>query len=145
MNSNSEGIRAGVAKPLLSIIVPVYNAHEYLRRCVESILHQTYYNLELILVDDGSTDGSGEICDSYQKDKRVRVFHSPNKGQASARNLGLSKSQGQYITFVDDDDWIDKDMYEKLIAFAIKFGTKITGCATLTELSGGVRAIHTLI
>lgn len=120
--------------------MPVYNAEQYLRRCIDSIVNQTYKNLELILVDDGSTDRSREICDSFQENERVKVFHTCNRGQASARNLGLEQASGDYITFVDDDDWIDANMYEKLISCAIQFGTKITGCAT----ARGVHVIHSL-
>lgn len=96
--------------PKISIIVPVYKAENYLRRCVDSILNQTFTDFELILVDDGSPDRSGEICDEYeQKDSRIRVFHKDNGGVSSARNLGLDNVQGEYVTFVDADDWIDAD------------------------------------
>lgn len=96
--------------PKISIIVPVYKAEPYLHRCIDSILAQTFTDWELLLVDDGSTDRSGEICDEYaKKDKRIRVFHKENGGVSSARNLGLEKIQGEYVTFVDADDWIDAD------------------------------------
>ena len=92
---------------LLSVIVPVYNVEAYLVKCVESILNQTYPNLEVILVDDGSPDGSGAICDTFaDKDSRVKVIHKPNGGLSSARNAGLEEASGEYITFVDSDDWI---------------------------------------
>lgn len=95
-------------QPLVSIIVPVYNAEKHLRRCVESILQQTYANIELLLVDDGSTDSSGQICEEYAlADSRVRAFHKPNGGVSSARNYGLLRNRGGYLTFVDSDDWID--------------------------------------
>ena len=98
--------------PLISVIVPVYNVENYLRRCVDSIIGQTYKNLEILLVDDGSNDLSGEICDAYtQTDLRVRVFHKKNGGQASARNAGLENASGEYIAFVDSDDWIEKNTY----------------------------------
>lgn len=101
--------------PLISIIVPVYNVKDYLKKCLDSICGQTYKNLEIIVVDDGSTDGSGEICDSYaQSDTRIKVFHQPNAGQSVARNKGLSVAQGEYLGFVDSDDWIEQDMYESL-------------------------------
>lgn len=94
-------------QPLVSVIVPVYNAAGYLERCIESILRQTWQNFELILVDDGSTDESGQICDRYAlKDNRVRVFHKENGGVSSARNYGLLMIRGGYLTFVDSDDWI---------------------------------------
>lgn len=100
---------------LISIIVPVYNVERYLEKCIDSIIDQTYKNLEIILVDDGSTDKSGEICDLYaKKDNRVRVFHKRNGGLASARNKGLEVAGGKYIGFVDSDDYIASDMYESL-------------------------------
>lgn len=100
---------------MISVIVPVYKVEPYLRRCVDSILAQTYTNLEIILVDDGSPDDCGAICDEYaKKDSRIKVIHKENGGQGSARNCGLDVATGQYITFVDSDDWIDPDMYECL-------------------------------
>lgn len=100
---------------LISIIVPVYNVEQYLERCIDSIIGQTYKNLEIILVDDGSTDKSGGICDGYvEKDSRVKVYHKPNGGLSSARNKGLEMAVGKYIGFVDSDDYIASDMYESL-------------------------------
>ena len=97
---------------IISIIVPVYNAEKTIRQCVDSILNQEYKYLELILVDDGSKDGSPAICDEYAgKDKRVKVFHKENGGVSSARNLGLNHAQGGWITFVDSDDYIDPDYF----------------------------------
>ena len=102
-----------VAMPLISVIVPVYNVARYLPRCLESLINQTYKNIEIILVDDGSTDGSGDICDEYAaSDDRVRVFHIPNGGVSNARNLALDNSFGEYITFVDSDDWINDTWLE---------------------------------
>ena len=96
--------------PLISIIVPVYNVDAYLKQCVDSILNQKYENFELLLIDDGSTDKSGEICDVYeQRDKRVRVFHKKNGGVSSARNVGLDNAQGDWIAFVDSDDIVTPD------------------------------------
>lgn len=101
--------------PLLSIIIPVYNILEYLPRCVHSITSQTYTNLEIILVDDGSTDGTGRLCDELAgEDGRIRVFHKENGGSSSARNLAIEKATGEYFGFVDSDDYISPDMYEKL-------------------------------
>lgn len=100
---------------LISIIVPVYNTEKYLRRCINSILAQTYVDYELLLVNDGSTDGSGNICDEYAKnDSRVRVFHKTNGGVSSARNVGLEEAQGEWVTFVDSDDWIDEHFLMKM-------------------------------
>lgn len=108
----------------ISVIVPVYNTEKYLSRCVESILLQTYKNLEIILVDDGSTDKSGEICENYRaKDERIVVIHKKNGGQADARNAGLEVVTGDYIAFVDSDDWLEKDIYEYCINLF-----KVTNC-----------------
>lgn len=102
---------------LISVIVPIYNIVEYLPRCVNSIRRQTYRNLEIILVDDGSTDNSGALAEKMAlEDKRIRVFHKENGGSSSARNLGLSKAGGDYIGFVDSDDYIEPEMYERLLA-----------------------------
>lgn len=92
----------------ISIITPVYNTQKYLKRCIESVLSQTYSNIELLLIDDGSTDESGKICDEYaNKDSRVKVFHITNGGPSRARNIGLENATGNYILFVDSDDWVD--------------------------------------
>ncbi|KQC11224.1 MAG: hypothetical protein APR62_10305 [Smithella sp. SDB] len=102
--------------PLISVIIPVYNISKYLERCVNSIIKQSYKNLEIMLVDDGSTDNSGEICDIYkEKDKRIRVIHKINGGLSSARNAGLFVIKGEYVGFVDGDDFIDEYMYETLL------------------------------
>ncbi|MDR1554903.1 MAG: glycosyltransferase family 2 protein [Campylobacteraceae bacterium] len=113
-------------KPLVSVIVPVYNVEKYLRKCLDSIINQTYKNLEIILVDDGSPDNCGKICDECAlKDKRVKVIHKTNGGQSSARNMGLDIAKGEYIAFVDSDDWIDEGMYEELVCIAQKETTDI--------------------
>lgn len=96
--------------PEISVIVPVYNTKKYLQRCVDSILAQTYTDFELLLIDDGSTDGSGAVCDECAlMDSRVRVFHKPNGGVSSARNLGLDNARGEWIAFVDADDWVSPE------------------------------------
>lgn len=101
---------------LISIIVPVYNVEQYLKQCVDSILNQTYKQLEVILVDDGSTDSSRDICNQYEAaDNRIKVIHKENGGLADARNAGLSIATGEYIGFVDSDDFIHKDMYKTLV------------------------------
>lgn len=113
--------------PTISVIVPVYNVEPYLRRCVDSILAQTFSDLEILLVDDGSTDGSPAICDEYTgKDSRVKAFHKPNGGLSSARNLGLDAAAGQYIAFVDSDDYIDRTMYEQLLLALRQAGADIS-------------------
>ncbi len=100
---------------LISVIVPVYNSKEYLIRCINSICSQTYSDIEIIVVDDGSIDGSGELCDKLSReDKRIKVIHKENGGSTSARNAGISISNGKYIGFVDSDDWIEQDMFERL-------------------------------
>ncbi len=103
-------------KPLITVIVPVYNVQTYLEECVESIRNQTYSNLDIILVDDGSTDGSGAICDSYtQKDSRIRVVHKKNGGLSSARNAGLDVMNGELVSFIDGDDLIAPGLYETIV------------------------------
>ena len=113
-------------QPLISIIVPVYKVEPYLRRCVDSILNQTYRNLEVILVDDGSPDNCGSICDAYAKqDSRVKVIHKENGGLSSARNAGLDVMSGAYVGFVDSDDWIEPHMYESLLKLMEKFDAQM--------------------
>ncbi|MDR1008372.1 MAG: glycosyltransferase [Campylobacteraceae bacterium] len=110
-----------MSMPLISVIVPVYNVEQYLKKCLNSITNQTYKNLEIILVDDGSPDNCGKICDEYAaKDKRVRVIHKNNGGLSDARNAGLDIASGEYIAFVDSDDYIDLQAYEELIDIALK-------------------------
>lgn len=118
-----------IKENLLSVIIPVYNAEKGLRRCVESILSQTYQNLELLLVDDGSTDSSPELCDNFSViDGRVRVFHIANSGPAEARNIGLLNMRGQYLAFVDADDYLELDMYELLIQTIKKENVQMVVC-----------------
>lgn len=101
---------------LISIIVPVYNVEQYLEKCVKSIQNQTYKNIEIILIDDGSTDNSGTICDNIAKsDERIKVVHKKNEGLSATRNYGIKLARGEYIGFVDSDDYIDDDMYEILV------------------------------
>lgn len=117
--------------PLISIIVPVYNVKKYLPKCLDSIVNQTYKNLEIILVDDGSIDNSGDICDEYAKqDIRVKVIHKENGGLSDARNKGLDIAKGEYIGFVDSDDYIDEDMYEYLYNFAVENNLEVAMCAS---------------
>lgn len=105
-------------KELISVVVPVYNVEKYLDKCIESIENQTYTNLEIILVDDGATDNSGRICDAYaQKDERIFVLHQKNGGRAAARNAGMERATGEYLMFVDGDDWIDNDCLEEVYKF----------------------------
>lgn len=102
-------------KDLISVIVPVYNVEKYLDRCIESIVNQTYQKLEILLIDDGATDCSGEKCDDWAKrDKRIKVIHKENEGVSSARNLGIEKATGKYIAFIDSDDYVVSEYIEKL-------------------------------
>lgn len=101
---------------LLSIIIPVFNVESYIEQCVDSVLNQTYRNIEVLLIDDGSTDSSGEICDRFaEKDSRVKVIHQSNRGAAAARNVGIANAKGEYAAFVDSDDWIEAEMYERMM------------------------------
>lgn len=101
---------------MISVIVPVYNIEHYISECLESILNQTYTDLQIIIIDDGSTDGSGKICDEYaKKDKRIQVIHTDNYGPGHARKEGLQYARGEYVGFVDGDDRIQPQMYEELL------------------------------
>ena len=103
---------------LISVIVPVYNVEKYLPQCLNSIINQTYENLEIIFINDGSTDNSGNICDEYAKrNSRIKAIHKENGGASSARNIGLDICKGDNIGFVDSDDWIELDMYESLYKY----------------------------
>ncbi len=107
--------REGTHMPLISVIVPVYNIMDYLPRCVQSLGQQTYRNLEILLVDDGSTDGTGQLCDRLAaQDGRIRVLHKENGGTSSARNMGIEKALGEFLGFVDSDDYVEPDMYMQL-------------------------------
>jgi glycosyltransferase family protein len=118
--------------PKISIIVPIYNAEPYLKKCIDSILNQTFKDYELILVNDGSRDRSGKICDDYAlQDNRIRVFHKENGGQATARNLAIEVAKGDYIGFIDSDDWIEPDMYELLYQLCIEHECDIANCTTM--------------
>ena len=120
----------------ISVIVPVYNVEKYLARCVDSILAQTYENLEVILVDDGATDRSGLICDEFaSKDSRVKVIHKKNGGLSSARNAGLETAAGEYIAFVDSDDWIEPDAYAHMMQLMKKHQVKLV-CGGRYDVSG---------
>ena len=112
---------------LISIIVPVYYVEEYIEKCVESIINQTYKNIEIILVDDGATDNSGKICDELGKrDSRIKIIHKANGGLSDARNAGLKIAKGEYIGFVDSDDYIAKDMFETLYNLNKKYNSEIS-------------------
>lgn len=136
--------------PLISVIIPVYNVENYVAKCLDSILAQNYANLEVLCVNDGSTDNSGKILDEYAlKDDRIRVFHKENGGVSSARNLALDNVTGDYIGFVDSDDYIAPDMYSKLLSVIENNGADIAECsiAYVTEdgdFKNGVARSYTL-
>ena len=120
--------------PLISIIIPVYNVQDYLRECLDSVCGQTYRNIEIILIDDGSTDDSGNICDEYaQKDSRIIVNHKNNDGVSKARNNGMDIAKGKYISFVDSDDWIDRCYCEVLLNKAVALAADIVACSLIGE------------
>lgn len=110
-----------------SIIVPVYNVEQYLENCINSVLNQSFRNFQLILVDDGSKDSSGEICDRFaQKDSRVKVIHKPNAGVSAARNTGIDIATGQFICFIDSDDWIESEYLQKIVDEIYDFDTLVS-------------------
>lgn len=115
--------------PLISIIIPIFNVEQYLAKCIDSIINQTYENIEIILVDDGSPDNCPKICDDYsKKDKRIIVLHKLNGGLSDARNAGIDKANGEYIGFVDSDDWVEQDMYETLVNLILLVDADIAEC-----------------
>lgn len=114
-------------KPLISMVIPVYNVEPYLTRCVESVLDQTFTDFEVILVDDGSTDASGQLCDAFaEADNRVRAYHKPNGGLSDARNFGVDRAEADLITFVDSDDYISSDYLQRLWTLKESTGADIT-------------------
>ncbi|SEP67390.1 Glycosyltransferase involved in cell wall bisynthesis [Virgibacillus subterraneus] len=126
-------------QPDISIIVPIYNSSQYISKCIESIMAQTFRNFELILVNDGSTDHSGQICDQYaEKDSRIIVIHKKNGGVSSARNTGINIAKGEYISFVDGDDWIYSDMYYRLYELCKETDSDISICGNYREVNGDV-------
>ena len=131
-------------KGKISIVIPIYKVEPYLHKCIDSILAQTYTNLEIILVDDGSPDRCPEICDEYaKKDSRINVIHKENGGLSDARNAGLDICSGEYIAFVDSDDWIEPYMYEKLLDNMIRFSAEMSigGVSDDIEENGDYRSV----
>ena len=128
---------------ILSVIVPVYNVEPYLAECVDSLLGQTLSDMEIILVDDGSKDRSGEICDRYAAERpdKIRCLHTQNGGQGRARNLALPLAQGEYVGFVDSDDWVKPDMYKKLLDRAEATGADIVVCDFLEHCADGAERV----
>lgn len=138
--------------PLVSVIIPVYNTEKYLNQCINSVLAQTLSDIEVLLIDDGSTDGSGKICDDYaRKDKRIHVIHTSNHGVSHARNRGLDQAKGEYISFTDSDDWIDPDMIATLYRLMQTHHADLSTCGYIIEDENGSiiynikeKAIYTL-
>ena len=124
---------------MISVIVPAYNVEKTIKRTLDSILKQTYSELEVVVIDDGSTDHTGKIIDWYQKKypKKIRVFHVPNEGVTAARMRGVRAAKGTWIGFVDGDDEIDPDMYEKLLKNALKYHADISHCGYQMQFSDG--------
>ncbi|MDD5831769.1 MAG: glycosyltransferase, partial [Lachnospira sp.] len=118
--------------PLISVIVPIYNVEKYLARCVDSIVNQTYKNLEIILVDDGSPDRCPQMCDDYaKKDSRIKVVHKKNGGLSDARNAGIAVATGEYISFIDSDDYVSDDFFECLLDVMNKENSDIAECSVV--------------
>lgn len=123
---------------IISVIIPVYNSEKYLKRCVDSILAQTYQNLEILLIDDGSTDNSALICDEYaKKDYRIKAIHKINQGTGPTRQYGIEHCKGEYVAFVDNDDYITPDMYEKMMTAIERTGADYCACQFNYEYSDG--------
>ena len=128
--------------PLISVIIPVYNVEKYLHRCLDSVIAQTYQNLEIICVDDGSIDDSGKICDQYAvRDARIKVIHQENQGPSAARNRGLDATEGEYIAFVDSDDYILEDMYKKMLDKLLNYNVDLCVCQWQYEFSDGRQVV----
>ena len=127
---------------LVSIIVRVYNVKPYLRQCLDSIVSQTYAHLQILVIDDGSTDDCGSLCEEYAAlDSRVEVFHLPNGGQATARNYALERAKGQWVGFVDGDDWIAPDMIEKMLTAATQENADVAVCGVIYAYRDGTRKL----
>lgn len=126
---------------LVSVLIPVYNVSRYLPQCLDSVISQTYRRLEIIIIDDGSTDDSGSICDRYaERDDRIHVIHSGNRGLSAARNLGLENASGQYVSFLDSDDWIEPHTIETLMNAALLTGADIVDARKCFEYVG--KTVH---
>ena len=145
-----------MSQPLISVIVPIYKVEEYLDRCVESLVNQTYKNLEIILVDDGSPDNCPKMCDDWaKKDSRIKVVHKKNGGLSDARNAGFEVATGDIISFIDSDDWIEPEMFETMLSQMEKDDSDIVSCGvnwveengsvirTVTVSEDSVRDTHT--
>lgn len=126
-------------KPLISVIIPIHNTEMYLRKCLDSVVNQTIEDIEIILVNDGSTDGSGDICDEYaDTDARIKVIHAEKAKICGVRNIGIEAAVGQWVGFVDSDDYIEPDMYEKLLQSAVTADKKLAACGFVMHRLNGV-------
>lgn len=131
-----------MGQPLISVVMPVYNVEPYLRRCIKSVCEQTYSPLEIILVDDGSTDNCGTICDeAANEDKRIKVIHKANGGLSDARNVGVKAATGEYVTFIDSDDSIDAEMIGYLYYLIQKYGTDMSLCSHTVVFEGEKKSV----
>lgn len=133
--------------PLISVIVPVYNVKPYLAKCLDSVLAQTYPNMEVIVVNDASTDGGGAVCGAFAaKDSRLRVLHlAVNSGLSAARNQGVQAASGQFAAFVDSNDYVEKGLLEKLYAHLVETGADISVCGAVgLKVKGGPAAVYTV-
>ena len=135
-------LNANMDSPLISVIIPVYNGEKYLRPCIDSIIAQTYKNWELLLIDDGSTDSSADICDEYADGERIKVQHISNGGQAQARNKGVAMAKGKYISFVDCDDWLEPTMYETMVGVLQSNHAEIAICGYVEEYASHQKKIN---
>nr|WP_320057195.1 glycosyltransferase [uncultured Bacteroides sp.] len=127
--------------PLISIIILVHNLENYIRECLISVIEQTYTNLEIIIINDGSTDRSSSICDEFAaQDKRINIIRQKNSGISYSRNIGLDNAHGAYIGFVDGDDWIEKDMYETLLGLMVEYNADISMCSHFLEFNNATKA-----
>lgn len=134
-----------MSQPLITVIIPCYNVEKYLSKCIDSVLVQTYVNLEIILIDDGSPDNCGKICDEYaQKDIRIHVIHKLNGGLSDARNKGLDIACGEYITFIDSDDYISNDYIETLYNLSMEYNAQMSIClpCVVNEIDGNIISIN---
>jgi len=130
-------------QPLLTVIIPCYNVELYVDKCISSIVNQTYPNLEILLINDGSTDSTGKICDEWQKrDPRIRVIHKQNEGSSFARRTGVDNTTAEYITFVDSDDWIDANMYTEMMSALLITDSDIADCDLCFMYEEDGRVVH---
>lgn len=130
-------------KPLISIVIPLYNTSLYMDKCLDTVINQSYRNVEIILIDDGSTDNTGKKCDDWaKKDERIKVVHRKNGGLSEARNTGIENAKGEYITFIDSDDYVSTDMVDYLYNLIVKYDTLMSLCTHTVMLSSGKSIIN---